>query len=1312
MAGATAGERTITLTQIQESGGTAHGGVDTSAVSIAANVNLTYINNPPTVTATGQIISGLQSTPVNTATAGYQDHPQIAALKNGGYVVTWQDGDPFNIQGSLGVGGATGDSSGTAVKAQVFDAGGVPQGSEILVNTTTAGNQSGPAITTLDDGDFVITWTNAGNVDGQLFSAAGTKEGAEFQVNSSGFANLPSITALAGGGFAVVWSSFQTTHFQLEAQTFAADGTGIGSQFDIGGAYIGISGQPPANITALSGGGFAVTWIDQNYNIEAQAFSATGAPLGVPAVFGSDNTILTPAIAALNNGGFAVTWYDSSGTITAQILSATGAELDQPIHVDHPQGIDGGPALATLSNGDFVVAWTSVVNHQYYSQAYLLAQVFTADGEAIAAPITVSTTVDDAFGTPVITALPNGQFAVTYAAPAFSGDQVVSNIYTATGALVGFAGGGEGGQGTPATALANNGVAFAWTEYNGNDLDVGAGSFLVGYQEIAGAALNLKNNGLSVGDVDGLAGSETLTLSVTEGVLNVAAGGSQATVTGSGSGLVTINGTIAEINALLNTDFTSRISFTDANPNPAHNVTLTMTMDDNGNSNPGGALTATAEATIEVATQLVNTVPRLVLATEGVATEIPGLSVVDRDAATVTTTLQTYSGGTLTVGAVDGAVVTGSGTQAVTISGTLAQVDAVLGAANNVLYQGNFFGVDVVEMMSRANGSVAYGGSQFADTFFRIDVGVPGVLSVVASGAGISNGSGDVNAGDVVTLTLNFSDAVYVSGGIPTLFLNDGEIATYSGGSGTEALTFTYQVMPGDNTAALAINGYDTAGASFLDAAGHNADISSIFRLSGTVQVDTTPPTVSVAADPTELQAGQASTVTFTFSESIANFALGDVTVAGGILSQLVHVGLDANHQDIYTATFTPDAANILAGTIAVNDGSYTDLAGNTGGPSNTLDFSGDTLAPIAPSVALAHDTGISSTDHVTSDPTLVFTPSDNADTLLYKADTATSFSTTAPSFATNGSADGPHTVLVEEQDAAGNVSSITSFNFTLDTRAPVAPTVALTHDTGVSGTDHITNDSHLIPTPSDNADTLFYKADAATAFSTTAPSFANDGSADGTHIVLVEEQDAAGNVSLSTSFSFTLDTTAPTLTGIAALPGSGIAVAGSTVEFVFSFNEAVKVTGDTPTTTPYLTLDNGATAGYSQTATDALHDATKVAFDYLVSSSDPVKTSLAVTGFVAHGATVTDLAGNAPNLSHVGADFALQVNEVTFPAFMLGGGIVRPALSADPSGHILLDESSAAFAAEYGVKALYAGLPASTPYPPVDPQHDFHLVL
>ena len=75
-------------------------------------------------------------------TAGSQQAPQVTPLSNGGFVVTWQD---F----SAGVGGATGDSSGSAVKAQVFLADGTRVGSELLVNTATAGDQFVPQFAAL-----------------------------------------------------------------------------------------------------------------------------------------------------------------------------------------------------------------------------------------------------------------------------------------------------------------------------------------------------------------------------------------------------------------------------------------------------------------------------------------------------------------------------------------------------------------------------------------------------------------------------------------------------------------------------------------------------------------------------------------------------------------------------------------------------------------------------------------------------------------------------------------------------------------------------------------------------------------------------------------------------------------------------------------------------------------------------------------------------------------------------------------------------------------------------------------------------------
>ena len=69
----------------------------------------------------------------------------------------------------------------------------------------------------------------------------------------------------------------------------------------------------------------------------------------------------------------------------------------------------------------------------------------------------------------------------------------------------------------------------------------------------------------------------------------------------------------------------------------------------------------------------------------------------------------------------------------------------------------------------------------------QIDTTAPAVASVVTSGLGIDGGgNGDLNAGDVVTLDgQSERGGDRVAGGTPTLSLNNGGTASYSGGSGT-----------------------------------------------------------------------------------------------------------------------------------------------------------------------------------------------------------------------------------------------------------------------------------------------------------------------------------------------------------------------------------------------------------------------------------------------------------------------------------------------------------------------------------------------
>ncbi|WP_191970238.1 DUF4214 domain-containing protein [Methylobacterium planeticum] len=115
-------------------------------------------------------------------------------------------------------------------------------------------------------------------------------------------------------------------------------------------------------------------------------------------------------------------------------------------------------------------------------------------------------------------------------------------------------------------------------------------------------------------------------------------------------------------------------------------------------------------------------------------------------------------------------------------------------------------------------------------------------------------------------------------------------------------------------------------------------------------------------------------------------------------------------------------------------------------------------VLPPAPTVVLAHDTGTSPSDGLTSDATLTVGGRVAGGVLQYSLD-GHDFAATAPSFAQDGSDDGPHTVSVRQVDPAGEHSPATAISFTLDTLAPkpvITGSNASSHT--VSGTLDVTN--------------------------------------------------------------------------------------------------------------------------------------------------------------------------------------------------------------------------------------------------------------
>ena len=94
---------------------------------------------------------------------------------------------------------------------------------------------------------------------------------------------------------------------------------------------------------------------------------------------------------------------------------------------------------------------------------------------------------------------------------------------------------------------------------------------------------------------------------------------------------------------------------------------------------------------------------------------------------------------------------------------------------------------------------------------------------------------------------------VNTSGGTPTLALNDGGVATYTGGSGSNSLTFSYTVAAGQNTSDLTVTAFNLNGATVRDGAGNDANLAgAVTNPSGTLIIDTVAPGVPIVSQVTD----------------------------------------------------------------------------------------------------------------------------------------------------------------------------------------------------------------------------------------------------------------------------------------------------------------------------------------------------------------------------------------------------------------------------------------------------------------------------
>ena len=401
------------------------------------------VNGTVTLTETGTFNYNPNGTEfrVNTTAAGNQgalpDTSNPAAGGGTSKITVLADGRVLVVWAGRGDSGTTTDD-GAGIYAQLYNADGTPAASEFRINPNfslffglarhTNTPQALPTVTALANGGFVVTWSGIGSksnvtspnsdVYGRVYQPDGTPLTGEFLVNAASDKNQAgsSVTALKNGNFVVSWASDgqDGNNWGVYGRLFKADGTPVGGEFPVNTTTAGNQGgsQGVGSITGLPDGGFIAIWASQGQDASPVASSAPNK---------SDNAF-----------GVYAQRYDGNGNKTGgEFLVNTTTQLSQQL-----------PKITGLPNGGFVATWLSdddLLPTNTGLQEAIYAQRFDVNGSKVGNEFRVNTYNSLDQETPAIASLADGGFVISWESLGQDGNGrgVYGQRYNAQGTAVG-----------------------------------------------------------------------------------------------------------------------------------------------------------------------------------------------------------------------------------------------------------------------------------------------------------------------------------------------------------------------------------------------------------------------------------------------------------------------------------------------------------------------------------------------------------------------------------------------------------------------------------------------------------------------------------------------------------------------------------------------------------------------------------------------------------------------------------------------------------------------------------------------------------
>jgi Ca2+-binding RTX toxin-like protein len=247
---ATAGEQEFPSIAVLAGGGFVVTWIDTGGPGTLDNRWKAQIFDATGAAVGGEVI-------VNPGGGAFSDFARVTALPNGNFAVAYTMSDP---------------DLGPAHRIQIFSPSGEPIGELITMAANHYGGQLTPMLAGLADGSLAIAWVgNFGPAsDGsgtgifvQVYGPNGQPRGGAMQVNTQGNGEQtdPAIVALDNGGFVITWTDLNGTGAdddEVKAQVFGPDGV-----------------SDPVAISSYGGGDTATVAIAEN-DFEAGQVTAHG----------------------------------------------------------------------------------------------------------------------------------------------------------------------------------------------------------------------------------------------------------------------------------------------------------------------------------------------------------------------------------------------------------------------------------------------------------------------------------------------------------------------------------------------------------------------------------------------------------------------------------------------------------------------------------------------------------------------------------------------------------------------------------------------------------------------------------------------------------------------------------------------------------------------------------------------------------------------------------------------------------------------------------------------------------------------------